>query len=99
MQLVTETEQLKHGEVQAVHTLLRAIIVFGQADMHVKLYRLLFVQLVQFEGVMEQVAQSPTHATATPLTLTYPLGVGLTQSPAKKTYPELHLSQYVALIQ
>ena len=64
VQLVTETEQLRHGEVQEVHTLLKAIMVLGQADMQVKLYRLLLVQLVQFEGVIEQVAQSPTQAMA-----------------------------------
>ena len=37
VQLVTETEQLRHGEVQEVHTLLKAIMVLGQVAMQVKL--------------------------------------------------------------
>ena len=70
VQLVTDTEQLRQGEVQAVHTLLKEIMVLGQADMQVKLYRLLLVQLVQLDGVIEQVAQSPTQAMAELLILT-----------------------------
>ena len=59
VQLLTVWEQLLHGETQGVHTLFRAIIVFGQAAKQVLLSKLSLTQLVQFVGVLEHVAHSP----------------------------------------
>lgn len=57
-----------------LHCRSRGTVPVGQVDLHVLPYRFSVRHDVQLVRVSEQVAQSPSHGTATPDMLRYPSG-------------------------